>query len=57
MKICLSKLIQTMDIIISLSDLIMYGVAYHHAGMEVCDRKIIEGAFTVGDLPVLCKSI
>ncbi|XP_035188667.1 probable ATP-dependent DNA helicase HFM1 [Oxyura jamaicensis] len=36
-----------------LRDLLMYGVAYHHAGMEVCDRKIIEGAFTVGDLPVL----
>nr|XP_038038676.1 probable ATP-dependent DNA helicase HFM1 isoform X6 [Anas platyrhynchos] len=36
-----------------LRDLLMYGVAYHHAGMEVCDRKIIEGAFTDGDLPVL----
>ncbi|XP_066857550.1 probable ATP-dependent DNA helicase HFM1 isoform X3 [Anser cygnoides] len=36
-----------------LRDLLMYGVAYHHAGMEVCDRKVIEGAFTVGDLPVL----
>ncbi|XP_068547076.1 probable ATP-dependent DNA helicase HFM1 isoform X7 [Anas acuta] len=36
-----------------LRDLLLYGVAYHHAGMEVCDRKIIEGAFTVGDLPVL----
>lgn len=44
-----------MDIIISLSDLLMYGVAYHHAGMEISDRKIVEGAFTVGDLPVLCK--
>ncbi|NWI11207.1 HFM1 helicase, partial [Crypturellus soui] len=36
-----------------LRDLLMYGVAYHHAGMELSDRKIIEGAFTVGDLPVL----
>ncbi|NXE75064.1 HFM1 helicase, partial [Cochlearius cochlearius] len=36
-----------------LRDLLMYGVAYHHAGMEIADRKIIEGAFTVGDLPVL----
>ncbi|XP_030349466.1 probable ATP-dependent DNA helicase HFM1 [Strigops habroptila] len=36
-----------------LRDLLMYGVAYHHAGMEVSDRKIIEGAFTAGDLPVL----
>ncbi|NXA22097.1 HFM1 helicase, partial [Ibidorhyncha struthersii] len=48
-----SKLSQVMDIIISLSDLLMYGVAYHHAGMEISDRKIIEGAFAVGDLPVL----
>ncbi|NWT82655.1 HFM1 helicase, partial [Lanius ludovicianus] len=36
-----------------LRDLLMYGVAYHHAGMEMSDRKIIEGAFTAGDLPVL----
>ncbi|NWW12078.1 HFM1 helicase, partial [Oreocharis arfaki] len=36
-----------------LRDILMYGVAYHHAGMEMSDRKIIEGAFTVGDLPVL----
>ncbi|XP_061235369.1 probable ATP-dependent DNA helicase HFM1 isoform X3 [Neopsephotus bourkii] len=36
-----------------LRDLLMYGVAYHHAGMELSDRKIIEGAFTAGDLPVL----
>ncbi|KAM7161971.1 putative ATP-dependent DNA helicase HFM1 [Macrochelys suwanniensis] len=37
-------------------DLLMCGVAYHHAGMEISDRKIIEGAFTRGDLPVLCFS-
>ncbi|NXK83523.1 HFM1 helicase, partial [Amazona guildingii] len=36
-----------------LRDLLLYGVAYHHAGMELSDRKIIEGAFTAGDLPVL----
>ncbi|XP_031470619.1 probable ATP-dependent DNA helicase HFM1 isoform X2 [Phasianus colchicus] len=36
-----------------LRDLLMYGVAYHHAGMELSDRKIIEGVFTAGDLPVL----
>ncbi|XP_075792617.1 putative ATP-dependent DNA helicase HFM1 isoform X5 [Pelodiscus sinensis] len=39
-----------------LRDLLMYGVAYHHAGMEISDRKIIEGAFTMGILPVLCFS-
>ncbi|XP_064284382.1 probable ATP-dependent DNA helicase HFM1 isoform X5 [Passer domesticus] len=36
-----------------LRDLLIYGVAYHHAGMEISDRKIIEGTFTAGDLPVL----
>ncbi|NWV31030.1 HFM1 helicase, partial [Grantiella picta] len=36
-----------------LRDLLTCGVAYHHAGMEMSDRKVIEGAFTIGDLPVL----
>lgn len=31
------------------------GVAYHHAGMEVSDRKTIETAFNTGDIPVLCE--
>ncbi|KAG8555734.1 hypothetical protein GDO81_017791, partial [Engystomops pustulosus] len=35
------------------ADLVLYGVGYHHAGMDVSDRKIIEATFTVGDLPVL----
>lgn len=33
----------------------MCGVGYHHAGVTVSDRKLVEDAFTVGDLPVLCK--
>ncbi|KAJ7332517.1 hypothetical protein JRQ81_014697 [Phrynocephalus forsythii] len=36
-----------------LRDLLICGVAYHHAGIEVSDRKIIEAAFNMGDLPVL----
>ncbi|XP_043942750.1 probable ATP-dependent DNA helicase HFM1 [Protopterus annectens] len=36
-----------------LRDILQYGVGYHHAGMELSDRKVIEAAFTVGDLPVL----
>lgn len=40
---------------ISITDILIHGVAYHHAGMELSDRKVVEGAFTVGDLPVLCK--
>ncbi|XP_075689343.1 putative ATP-dependent DNA helicase HFM1 isoform X2 [Rhinoderma darwinii] len=36
-----------------LRDLVLYGVGYHHAGVDVSDRKIIEATFTAGDLPVL----
>ncbi|KAM5256391.1 putative ATP-dependent DNA helicase HFM1 [Ctenodactylus gundi] len=36
-----------------LRDILIHGVAYHHAGMELSDRKVVEGAFTIGDLPVL----
>ena len=33
------------------------GVAFHHAGMDLSDRKLVESAFSQGDLPVLsqCK--
>lgn len=34
----------------------MLGVGYHHAGVDLSDRKLVEEAFTLGDLPVLCKS-
>ncbi|KAM4552713.1 putative ATP-dependent DNA helicase HFM1 [Odontesthes bonariensis] len=36
-----------------LRDLVMLGVGYHHAGVDLSDRKLIEEAFTLGDLPVL----
>lgn len=36
-------------------ELVMLGVGYHHAGVDLSDRKLIEEAFTVGDLPVLCE--
>ncbi|XP_028987993.1 probable ATP-dependent DNA helicase HFM1 isoform X2 [Betta splendens] len=36
-----------------LRELIMLGVGYHHAGVDLSDRKLIEEAFTLGDLPVL----
>ncbi|XP_076601310.1 putative ATP-dependent DNA helicase HFM1 [Chaetodon auriga] len=36
-----------------LRDLVMIGVGYHHAGVDLSDRKLIEKAFTLGDLPVL----
>ena len=39
-----------------LLELVLYGVGYHHAGMDIADRKRIETMFTEGDLPVLCKS-
>ncbi|XP_075471666.1 putative ATP-dependent DNA helicase HFM1 isoform X2 [Ascaphus truei] len=36
-----------------LRDLLIYGVGYHHAGVDMSDRKVIEATFTMGDLPVL----
>ncbi|XP_034469557.1 probable ATP-dependent DNA helicase HFM1 isoform X1 [Hippoglossus hippoglossus] len=36
-----------------LRELVMFGVGFHHAGVELSDRKLIEEAFTLGDLPVL----
>ncbi|KAM3865988.1 putative ATP-dependent DNA helicase HFM1 [Diretmus argenteus] len=36
-----------------LRELVMQGVGYHHAGVDVSDRKLVEQAFTLGDLPVL----
>ncbi|XP_027140746.1 probable ATP-dependent DNA helicase HFM1 isoform X2 [Larimichthys crocea] len=36
-----------------LKDLVMLGVGYHHAGLDMSDRKLIERAFTLADLPVL----
>ncbi|KAM7400961.1 hypothetical protein PAMA_005250 [Pampus argenteus] len=36
-----------------LRDLVMLGVGYHHAGVDLSDRKLIEEVFTLGDLPVL----
>ena len=41
--------------LLSLSDLVVYGVGFHHAGMDISDRKAIETMFTCGDLPVLCE--
>uniref|UniRef100_A0A4W5NV21 DNA 3'-5' helicase n=1 Tax=Hucho hucho TaxID=62062 RepID=A0A4W5NV21_9TELE len=36
-----------------LRDLVSFGVGFHHAGVDVSDRKRIEEAFYMGDLPVL----
>lgn len=37
--------------------MVMLGVGYHHAGVELSDRKLIEKAFTQSDLPVLCEPV
>ncbi|XP_070567213.1 probable ATP-dependent DNA helicase HFM1 [Ptychodera flava] len=36
-----------------LRELVISGVGYHHAGLDVSDRKAIENMFLQGDLPVL----
>eukprot|EP00057_Strongylocentrotus_purpuratus_P010440 XP_011664914.1 PREDICTED: probable ATP-dependent DNA helicase HFM1 [Strongylocentrotus purpuratus] len=39
-----------------LRDLVMNGVGYHHAGLDLQDRKAIEEMFLQGDLPVLMST-
>ena len=36
-----------------IADLVCKGIGYHHAGMDLQDRKNIEEAFAAGNLPVL----
>uniref|UniRef100_A0A8B7TLC0 DNA 3'-5' helicase n=2 Tax=Castor canadensis TaxID=51338 RepID=A0A8B7TLC0_CASCN len=36
-----------------LRDTLIHGIAYHHAGLELSDRKVVEEAFIMGDIPVL----
>ena len=35
----------------------LYGVGYHHAGLDVRDRHAVENMFIAGELPVLCKCL
>ena len=37
------------------ADTVISGIGYHHAGMDLHDRKLIEELFTRAHLPVLCK--
>ena len=39
------------------TELLVCGVAYHHAGLDATDRKALEGMFTKGEIPVLCMCI
>lgn len=41
----------------SSAELVMLGVGYHHAGLDLSDRKLIEKAFMLADLPVLCEML
>lgn len=47
-----SKRIPVIDA--SLQELVRYGVAFHHAGLELDDRKAIQRAFEEGHLSVIC---
>jgi len=35
--------------------MVLSGIGYHHAGMDMQDRKLMEELFTRAHLPVLCK--
>ena len=36
-------------------DVVMSGVGYHHAGLDMQDRKTVENLFAEASLPVLCR--
>lgn len=40
----------------SLSALLEYGIAIHHAGMEMNDRKLVERLFANGKISIVCTS-
>jgi len=37
-----------------MSEYVMQGVGFHHAGLDSDDRKMVEELFLNGHLPVLC---
>ena len=37
------------------AELVMLGIAYHHAGLQHGDRQKIEKAFLDGHIQILCK--
>ena len=39
-----------------LQSVLLYGVAYHHAGLEVDDRRLVEKAFLEGKIRVICAT-
>lgn len=45
---------QTM--ISKLQRVLMYGIAYHHAGLEMEDRRLVEKAFREGKIRVVCAT-
>lgn len=38
----------------SLQETVRYGIAFHHAGLSLADRRVIEGGFLEGNILVLC---
>ncbi|KAK4325049.1 hypothetical protein Pmani_004359 [Petrolisthes manimaculis] len=39
-----------------LREVVMCGVGYHHAGVDMCDRRQVEELFVTGQLPVLIST-
>ena len=52
---CVSVVYCTCDYAYITVELLVYGVGFHHAGVETGDRKAVESLFVSGELPVLCK--
>lgn len=40
----------------SLSEMLRCGVGFHHAGLDVQDKRLVETMFAAGELPILCST-
>lgn len=39
-----------------LQDLSSYGIAFHHAGLDISDKRMVENAFLKGSIMILCAT-
>ena len=40
-----------------LAEQLRRGVGHHHAGLSTEDKRLVEGAFRAGELPILCSTV